>query len=131
MVQKYIGTIDDQSFRHFGGCNPVESTTIENGVVKIRMRKDVILDYKSLVAKEKGPDGVETLVPVSIYQVWRGVEAYQSLTINSQKAKFEIIVGDKTFHFDPDFKPDGSLRNPTRASQDFVVDFRNWQKSNL
>ncbi|MDA1060793.1 MAG: hypothetical protein O3B47_03295 [bacterium] len=129
MVEKFFDTVNEESFRHFGGCNPIMESTMENGVIKIKMNHDVVKKYNGLAADEKG-----LMVPIAAYQVWRGVEAYESLSVGDRKAKFEIKIGHLTFEFDPETMPDGSPRIVSKAfpiSSQFVNEFSAWQKNNI
>jgi len=137
LVQKYLGTVNEVSFRHFGGCNPVEvnGVKVESGTISVGMVPDVIKKYKGLSAEERVPvpgggpmDTMTVNIPVAVYQVWRAVEAYESVTVNGNKLKISLRVGDKTFNFDPNKYGEGSGES---ASAAFLREYKAWEQANI
>lgn len=128
-VKKFLNTVNEISFRHFGGCRPVGNVEVQGGSMVITMRPEVIRAYKGLVAAEKVPgQSSPANVPVNVYQVWRGVDAFESLTVNRKKMKLVIKVeGAPDFVFDPNIDvPEGAS-----ASGEFVKRYAAWEKQHI
>lgn len=137
LVKKYLSTVNEVSFRHFGGCNPVEvnGVKVESGTISVGMVPDVVRRYKGLSAEERVPlpgggpmDTMTVNIPVAVYQVWRAVEAYESVTVNGNKLKISLRVGDKTFNFDPNKYGEGSGES---ASAAFLREYKAWEQANI
>lgn len=137
LVKKYLGTVNEVSFRHFGGCNPVEvnGVKVESGTISVGMLPDVVRRYRGLSAEERVPlpgggpmDTMSVNIPVAVYQVWRAVEAYESVTVNGKKLKISLRVGDKTFNFDPNKYGEGSGES---ASAAFLREYKAWEAANI
>lgn len=128
-VKKFLSSLNEESFRHFGGCRPVENVEVQGGSMVITMRPDVIRAYRGLVAAEKIPGRASPMnVPVNVYQVWRGVDSFESLTVNRKKMKLVIKVeGAPDFIFDPNADvPEGGS-----ASAEFVDRYTAWEKEHI
>ncbi len=125
-IKKYLGTMNEISFRHFGGCRPVENVGVKGDTMTIDVKPDVMRRYKGLVAAENV--GGQTLnIPVNVYQIWRGVEAFDSLTVKGKKMKVEIkMPGATTFEFDPN-----KVRKGDSASGAFVEAYKEWESENI
>lgn len=129
-VEKYLNTVNEISFRHFGGCNPIEvgGVKLRSSLISIGIKLAVIRRYKGLSIEEKipkpggKPGETEILnIPVSAYQLWRAVEAYESVTVYGQRLKIELRFGDKTFTFDPNGR-----RNP---SGEFLEEYKKLEEA--
>ena len=128
----YAKVTDEISYRHFGGCRPVENTGFDGSVLVIRMKEDVMSRYFGMVAEEtvlldNGLKG-KIAVPINAYQIWRALEASSSLLIDKERMKIKIegSGGRGAFVFDPaDVPPNESV------TRHFIEAYRKWEMSNL
>lgn len=126
LIKKYLNSLDEKSLWHFGGCRPVSKIDVNSGTMTIGMNTDVVRSYKGLTATEKA-GGQNISVPVNVYQVWRGIEAYESLTVNGKKMKIKITVeGAPDFVFDPNTIEEGQS-----ASGAFLRQYKAWEAQNV
>ncbi len=125
-VRRFLGTVDAVSYRHFGGCRPIGDVAVNGSTMRVEMKPDVMMQYRGYVAGE-GP-GVN--VPVNVYQIWRGIDAANSLTIGGKSMKLEIAVNingvEKVFKFDPSKVEEGKS-----ISAEFVRQYKEWESISL
>ena len=128
LIDKYIGTVNEVSFRHFGGCRPIDKIDVQNGVMALTLNPEVVKRYLGLVAAEKVPgQSVPINIPVNIYQIWRGIEAYESLTVDGKKMKLKISMkGTPDFEFDPN-----KVNDDESTSMLFAEAYQKWESANV
>lgn len=93
-IAKYGVMLSSFDLRHFGGCEGITDVRLEQvevsaeavlPVVKITTNRELFASLNKVRVVERGISGLELNVGVGEYQIWRALDAYDSININKQK----------------------------------------------
>lgn len=101
-VKKIALLQNSQSYRHFGGCEPIKDILIDSKGVHIKFDTDIFNELNKTKVEEKVVDnltGEKIIVKIGIgeYQIWRMLAAYASIRFNEGDQNIPIYVNDELY----------------------------------
>jgi len=89
---------DDQSMRHFGGCESVKGVTLQGSRLTIEVDREKFETLNQTVVRDKSTDvmGVVRNVDVGVgeYQIFRSMEAYRSLSVGGEGIQIDVVYAN-------------------------------------
>jgi hypothetical protein len=84
-LSKISKSVNDISFRHFGGVMAIQDVGVKNGVLTVKVNRAEYEKLNQTKVTEKNNAGQKVSVGVGDYQIWRTKEAFSSISSGTDK----------------------------------------------